>query len=105
MFAILVKKGEILYNLSMIILCVIQFIIGLGYLSFGYQIAFKGEYNLVRGYKEKRGFALREGIIDLLGGVATLLLIPCSYLWGDVYFFLPIIITSLLFFINKMTRG
>lgn len=89
----------------MIILCVIQFIIGLGYLSFGYQIALKGEYNLVRGYKKCKGYALREGIIDLLGGVATLATLPCTYLWGDVYFFLPVGITAVLFFINKMTRG
>ena len=79
--------------------------IGLGYLSFGYQIVFKGEYGLVRGYKGKRGFALREGTIDLFGGVATLATLPCTYLWGDMYFVLPIGITSVLFFINKMTRG
>lgn len=89
----------------MIILCVIQLIIGLGYLSFGYQIVFKGEYGLVRGYKEKRGYALREGIIDLLGGVATLATLPCTYLWGDIYFVLPILVTALLLIINKLTRG
>lgn len=105
MFAILAKKGSMLYNLPMIILCVIQFIIGLGYLSFGYQIALRGEYALVRGYKEGKGFALREGIIDLLGGVATLAALPCAYLWGDMYFVLPIGITTALFFVNKMTRG
>jgi len=88
----------------MIVLCVIQLIIGLGYLSFGYQIVFRGEYGLVRGYKEKRGYALREGIIDLLGGVATLATLPCTYLFGDVFFFSPIGITSVLFFINKLTK-
>ena len=88
----------------MIFLCVLQFIFGIGYLSFGYQIALRGEYDLVRGYKEGKGFALREGIIDLLGGAATLAALPCTYLWGDTYFFSPIGVTAVLFFMNKLTK-
>ena len=91
----------------MFLLCVIQVIVAVGLLAFGFQITVREEYGLVRLYRgaEDDGFAKRTGRIELIFGILNFICAPSLALvhtgWILLAFVLPIAATFLALAINK----